>query len=101
MRAVAWEGMQTPPKRKTQSPEGPCYHFASHIKAMNALAPEKRVQIISCLVEGNSIRSTSRITGASKNTIVKLLVDVGTACAAYQDKVIRNSHCKRVQCDEI
>lgn len=68
---------------------------------MNALPLEKRVQIISCLVEGNSIRSTSRITGASKNTIVKLLVDVGTACAAYQDQVIRNLHCKRVQCDEI
>ena len=68
---------------------------------MNALPLEKRIQIISCLVEGNSIRSTSRITGASKNTIVKLLVDVGTACAAYQDQVIRNLHCKRVQCDEI
>lgn len=72
-----------------------------YLKPMNALPLEKRVQIISCLVEGSSIRSTSRITGASKNTIVKLLVDVGTACAAYQDKVIRNLQCKRVQCDEI
>lgn len=68
---------------------------------MNALPLEKRVQIISCLVEGNSIRSTSRITGASKNTIIKLLVDVGTACADYQDKIIRNLKCRRVQCDEI
>lgn len=68
---------------------------------MNALPLAKRVQILSCLVEGNSIRSTSRITGASKNTILKLLVDVGTACAEYQDKVIRNLNCKRVQCDEI
>lgn len=68
---------------------------------MNALPIAKRVQIISCLVEGNSIRSTSRITGTSKNTILKLLVDVGTACAAYQDMVIRNLNCKRVQCDEI
>lgn len=68
---------------------------------MNALSLEKRVQIISCLVEGASIRSTSRIAGASKNTIIKLLVDVGTACAEYQDKAIRNLNCQHVQCDEI
>ena len=68
---------------------------------MNALLLAKRVQIISCLVEGNSIRSTSRITGASKNTVVKLLVDLGTACAKYQDEAIHSLTCKRVQCDEI
>ncbi len=68
---------------------------------MNALPLEKRVQIISCLVEGNSILATSRMTGASKNTITKLLVDVGTACAVYQDKVIRGLNSKRIQCDEI
>lgn len=68
---------------------------------MNALPLEKRVQIISCLAEGNSILATSRITGASKNTIIKLLVDVGTACADYQDEVIRNLNCQHIQCDEI
>lgn len=67
----------------------------------NALPTEKRVQVISCLVEGASILSTSRITGVSKNTIVKLLVDVGTACAVYQDEHLRNLTCQRVQCDEI
>jgi IS1 family transposase len=48
-----------------------------------------------------SIRSTVRITGASKNTITKLLVDVGRACADYQDKHLRNLNCERLQCDEI
>lgn len=71
------------------------------ISHMNALPLEKRVQIIACLVEGNSMLATSRMTGASKNTIAKLLVDVGTACAAYQDENLRNLSCKRIQCDEI
>lgn len=68
---------------------------------MNKLSTEKRMQIISCLVEGMSIRSTVRITGASKNTVTKLLVDVGRACADYQDKHLRNLNCERLQCDEI
>jgi hypothetical protein len=68
---------------------------------MNRLSTEKRTQIISCLVEGMSIRSTVRITGASKNTVTKLLVDVGRACADYQDKHLRNLNYKRLQCDEI
>jgi IS1 family transposase len=61
----------------------------------------KQVQVISALVEGNSIRSTVRITGVAKNTIVKLLADVGKACAEYQDKTLRNLPCKKIQCDEI
>jgi len=69
--------------------------------SMNKLNLQKRVQILSCLIEGNSIRSTARITGTSKNTVVKLLCNVGTACAEYQDKALRNLKCKRVQCDEI
>ncbi len=68
---------------------------------MNKLSTERRAQIIRCLVEGNSIRSTSRITGAAKNTVVKLLVDAGKACSEYQDKTLRNLSCKRLQCDEI
>jgi hypothetical protein len=69
--------------------------------AMNRTSTEKRAQIIACLAEGNSIRATSRLTGAAKNTIVKLLCDAGRACSAYQDKVFRNLKCKRIQCDEI
>ena len=68
---------------------------------MNKLSTEKRVQVIKCLVEGNSIRSTVRITGIAKNTVVKLLKDVGKACSEYQDKAFRNLSCKRLQCDEI
>ena len=45
--------------------------------------------------------STSRITGAAKNTVVKLLVDAGRACIEYQDKALKNLTCKRLQCDEI
>jgi IS1 family transposase len=68
---------------------------------MNQLSSEKREQIVSALVEGNSIRSVVRMTGASKNTIAKLLVELGAACADYLDKALVNLPAKRVQCDEI
>lgn len=68
---------------------------------MNKLSTAKRVQIVSALVEGCSIRATTRMVGCSKNTIAKLLVDLGTACAAYQEKVMWELPCKRIQCDEI
>lgn len=68
---------------------------------MNRLTTAKRVAVVAALVEGNSIRSTARMTGVSKPTILKLLVDLGTACAEYQDKTLRNLACKRLQCDEI
>lgn len=67
---------------------------------MNKLNIQKRVQILSCLIEGNSIRSTARITDTSKNTVTKLLCDLGAACAKYQDEHLRNLTCKRLQCDE-
>lgn len=69
--------------------------------AMNKLSTEKRAQGIGCLVEGMSIRSTVRVTGAAKNTVSKLLVDLGQACREYQDKAFRNLSCKHIQCDEI
>jgi len=68
---------------------------------MNSLDNAKREQVIASLVEGNSIRATVRMTGVAKNTIVKLLEDIGVACAEYQDKAFRNLRCKRIQCDEI
>ncbi|MEO8129175.1 MAG: IS1 family transposase [Bryobacteraceae bacterium] len=68
---------------------------------MNKLDNAKRVQVVAALVEGNSIRATVRMTGVSKNTIAKLLVELGSACSEYQDSVMRNLPCKRVQCDEI
>src|SRR5260370_20461722 len=68
---------------------------------MNKLSTAKRVQVISALVEGMSIRSVVRMTGVSKNTVVKLLEDIGLACAKYQDEAFRNLKCKRIQYDEI
>lgn len=53
---------------------------------MNRLSLEDRVRILASLVEGNSIRGTSRMTGAAQNTILKLLADVGDACARYHDE---------------
>src|SRR5579864_9212621 len=68
---------------------------------MNKLDTAKRAQIVSALVEGCSIRATVRMTGASKNTIAKLLVELGAACSDYLDKTLVNLRCKRVQVDEI
>lgn len=68
---------------------------------MNYLDTAKRTQIVNCLVEGVSIRATCRMTGAAKATVLKLLVDLGEVCAAYQNEHLRNLPCKRVQVDEI
>ncbi len=69
--------------------------------SMNRLSTEQRAKIVGCLVEGMSIRGTVRVTGAAKNTIVKLLADLGEACAEYQDAALTNLPCKRIECDEI
>lgn len=68
---------------------------------MNQLTTEKRAHVIAALVEGNSVRATVRLTGVAKNTVAKLLVDMGRVCAEYLDKAVRNVNCQRVQCDEI
>jgi len=68
---------------------------------MNKLSTEKRVQIVAALVEGSSVNAVSRMIGVSNNTVLKLLADLGEACAAYQDKVFRNLKCNRIECDEI
>ena len=68
---------------------------------MNKLSTERRAQILGMMVEGNSIRAISRMSGASKNTIIKLLEDAGEAFSIYQDRAFRNLTCKRLQLDEI
>jgi IS1 family transposase len=68
---------------------------------MNRLSIERRAQVISALVEGNSIRATCRMTGTAKGTVIRLLAAVGKACAEYQHKHLRNLPCKHIQCDEI
>lgn len=68
---------------------------------MNRLSLADRARVLSCLVEGNSIRSTVRMTGVAKNTVAKLLVDMGCAAHAMMERTLVNLPCKRVQCDEI
>lgn len=68
---------------------------------MNRLSTEKRAQILGLLVEGSSLRAASRLAEVSINTVTKLLVDIGSACAAYQDRTMRNLTSERLQCDEI
>jgi IS1 family transposase len=68
---------------------------------MNKLTTETRANVLKALVEGCSINSTSRMTGVSKPTILKLLVDAGRVCADYQDHAFRNLKCERIQVDEI
>lgn len=68
---------------------------------MNQLDATTRVRIVAALVEGNSVRATCRMTGAAKGTVLKLLADLGLACARYHDEHVRNLPCKRIQCDEI
>jgi IS1 family transposase len=68
---------------------------------MNKLPLERRVQILNLLVEGSSLRSISRVCGVSINTVTKLLVDAGHACAEFHDANVRKVEAKKVQTDEI
>jgi IS1 family transposase len=68
---------------------------------MRKLALEGRARILHLLCEGNSIRAVTRLTGASKNTVIKLLIAAGKACAAYHDEQVRGLKSRRVQVDEI
>jgi IS1 family transposase len=87
-----------------QACDGEMLAFAKPVRhnvSMNRLSTQQRSRIVAALVEGNSIRATCRMTGASKNTVTKLLVDLGVVCSAYQDRVMRDLTCERIQCDEI
>jgi IS1 family transposase len=68
---------------------------------MNKLSREDRARILHLLCEGNSIRAVTRLTGASKKAVSRLMVDAGQASFWYQDRVFRNLTCKRIQVDEI
>ncbi len=68
---------------------------------VNRLSAQQRTRIIAALVEGTSVRATSRMTGAAKGTVLKLLAEIGQACATYQDQHLRGLACRRVQCDEV
>ena len=68
---------------------------------MNRLSLNRRTQIINCLVEGNSIRSTERLTDTHRDTIMRLMVQVGEGCAKLMDGQMRDLPCERIQVDEI
>jgi IS1 family transposase len=69
--------------------------------SMNRIDISRRAQVVRCLIEGCSIRSTVRMTGVAKNTVTKLLVDLAEVCADYHDRNVRNVRVRRLQCDEI
>lgn len=68
---------------------------------MNKLDSTKRAQVVKCLCDGSSIRATVRITGVAKNTVAKLLCELGPACMEYHDEHVRGLRVRRLQCDEI
>jgi len=68
---------------------------------VNRLSIDRKAKVIAALVEGNSVRATCRMTGTAKGTVTRLLAEVGTACAKYQDVFFRDLPCRTIQCDEI
>jgi len=72
-----------------------------HNTLMNKLNKETRARITASLIEGNSLRATARMCDVAFNTVLNFLPEIGSACADYQDRALRNLKCKRVQCDEI
>jgi hypothetical protein len=75
--------------------------MCAYNEIMNTLNKKQRAQLISVLVEGNSLRATARICNVAFNTVLKFIPQIGMACADYQDKIFHDLKCKRVQCDEI
>ncbi len=68
---------------------------------MNRLTADRRVQVVNALVEGNSIRSTCRMTGVCKDAVLKLIRDMGAACAEFHNSAVRGVNARHVQCDEV
>jgi IS1 family transposase len=68
---------------------------------MNRMGTARRAQVVRCLIEGCSINSTVRMTGAAKHTVLKLLVELGAACSDYLNETMQNLSCQRLQADEI
>jgi IS1 family transposase len=75
-------------------------HKLSYIRGMNKLPLAKRVQILSMLCEGSSMRSISRVADVSINTVYKLLAEAGPVCARFHDATVHGVASQRIQCDE-
>ena len=73
----------------------------AQIPAMNQLTDKERSRILACLVEGNSMRATQRMTGFAKKTVERALREIGEACASLMDEKMRGLTCTQIQCDEI
>ncbi len=67
---------------------------------MNKLSRDKRARVLQMMAEGLALRAITRLTGISRTTLLKLLADAGQAFSEYQDRVLVNLPCKRVQVDE-
>jgi IS1 family transposase len=93
--------LSIPVFRKTGKVHLTIHDRSSIMVSMNKLGTADRVRVVAALVEGCSIRATVRMTGVAKNTVAKLLADLGNACAKYHDEHVRNLSCKRIQVDEI
>src|ERR1700681_1154330 len=74
---------------------------SKHNRIMNRMDTARRAQVVRCLIEGCSINSTVRMTGAAKHTVLKLLVELGAACSEFLDEIMRDLSCERIQVDEI
>jgi DNA-directed RNA polymerase specialized sigma24 family protein len=74
---------------------------SSILLSMNKLSDERRAAVIRALVEGGSLRAVARMTGTDKDTVMRLLVEVGEFCSIYQHHALKNLPCKRLECDEI
>jgi len=68
---------------------------------MNRLSNEKRAQIVAALIEGNSVRGTCRLVGVCKDAVMKLIPELGAACAGHHNATVRGVNARRVQCDEV
>ena len=68
---------------------------------MNTLPHDKQVLVLKCLVDGMSLRATTRITGVARNTVTRLIVETGKVCADFQHRALRNLPCERIQVDEV
>jgi IS1 family transposase len=86
---------------RERKPEYACRNRAGIGRTVNKLPATERARILHLLCEGSSIHAVTRLTGASKNTVAKILIDAGKACAAYHDEHVRGVKARRVQVDEI
>src|SRR3954452_11954987 len=94
--------VESGPELRRITEKNACYlKKMRYYRGMNKLPLAKRVQVLSMLCEGSSMRSVARVVDVSFNTVEKLLQEAGAACDEFHDRTVRGVHSQRVQCDEI